>query len=503
MINFYNFYKTIEFNVDYDIYESLIVKQYDTKSRGFYVQVTQNGLVTEPSNGDKMTFYGKKPDDTQVFVDAVIENGMFRIDLPNQTFTVAGTMKGEITLRGNNNEQLTKDVSITINPSLDQEGIESTDDFSGLQQAISQVAEFAGEVQDVRLYAESIMGKLGNLEELPTEDKENIVNSINELKQMIDSINGEGNILEIINEKVDKVSIGDMSELETNEKTILVKAINELKTMIETINNENDTDFLIPLIVSKADKTEVGNINNMPSIGDIKATNIIEALNLISTELDNVGNIIAEGLSEEYVLRSEMGELEALSTEHKATIVGAVNEISEVLLTIQQINNVSELITLLGSKANKSDVGDLITLTTNVKSNLVNAVNEVKSSIDNIELTPGPQGEPGPQGVKGDKGDPGEQGPQGPKGDPGEPGPQGPKGDNADLTADSIKNALGYTPVDTEHFNEFTFNTGIYMQNNSLTKENIERGLGYTPVDESVIGNISNILDNINGEVIE
>lgn len=115
----------------------------------------------------------------------------------------------------------------------------------------------------------------------------------------------------------------------------------------------------------------------------------------------------------------------------------------------------------------------------------------------------GPQGEPGPQGVKGDKGDHGEQGPQGPKGDTGEPGPQGPKGDNADLTADSIKNALGYTPVDTEHFNEFTFNTGIYMQNNSLTKENIERGLGYTPVDESVIGNISNILDNINGEVIE
>ncbi|WP_217701292.1 prophage tail fiber N-terminal domain-containing protein [Salmonella enterica] len=49
-----------------------------------------------------------------------------------------------------------------------------------------------------------------------------------------------------------------------------------------------------------------------------------------------------------------------------------------------------------------------------------------------IAKTPGPQGEPGPQGPKGDPGPQGEPGPQGPKGDPGpqgEPGPQGPKGD--------------------------------------------------------------------------
>ncbi|WP_079953805.1 M14 carboxypeptidase N/E family protein [Salmonella enterica] len=45
-----------------------------------------------------------------------------------------------------------------------------------------------------------------------------------------------------------------------------------------------------------------------------------------------------------------------------------------------------------------------------------------------IAKTPGPQGEPGPQGPKGDPGPQGEPGPQGPKGDPGpqgEPGPQG------------------------------------------------------------------------------
>ena len=74
----------------------------------------------------------------------------------------------------------------------------------------------------------------------------------------------------------------------------------------------------------------------------------------------------------------------------------------------------------------------------------------------------GPQGKQGPQGVagpagpkgdpgeKGEKGDTGATGPQGEKGATGATGPQGPKGDpgsDATVTADSIKTALGYTPV--------------------------------------------------------
>ncbi|EDF8779118.1 phage tail protein [Salmonella enterica] len=46
-----------------------------------------------------------------------------------------------------------------------------------------------------------------------------------------------------------------------------------------------------------------------------------------------------------------------------------------------------------------------------------------------IAKTPGPKGDPGPQGVPGSKGDPGPQGEPGPKGDPGPQGEPGPKGD--------------------------------------------------------------------------
>lgn len=59
----------------------------------------------------------------------------------------------------------------------------------------------------------------------------------------------------------------------------------------------------------------------------------------------------------------------------------------------------------------------------------------VKQALDDIELTPGPQGPPGEKGDKGDKGDKGEKGdkgPQGEKGDTGAQGPPGPQGEPGD-----------------------------------------------------------------------
>ena len=58
----------------------------------------------------------------------------------------------------------------------------------------------------------------------------------------------------------------------------------------------------------------------------------------------------------------------------------------------------------------------------------------------------GLQGIEGEKGEKGDKGDSGEQGIQGIKGDKGEKGDKGDKGDDANVTAENIELALGFTP---------------------------------------------------------
>ena len=58
----------------------------------------------------------------------------------------------------------------------------------------------------------------------------------------------------------------------------------------------------------------------------------------------------------------------------------------------------------------------------------VNAL-DLQNQINNIELTPGPQGEVGPQGPQGEKGDIGPIGLPGPQGEAGAQGIQGEKGD--------------------------------------------------------------------------
>ncbi len=104
-MDFKNFYKKIVFDIDRDYLQIYEAKQGDTKSRGFYVTVTQNN-VEVPIITESMTFYAEKPDGTRVYQDAVKDKGKFRIDLKNQVFAVLGIVKCELTLKGANCEKI-------------------------------------------------------------------------------------------------------------------------------------------------------------------------------------------------------------------------------------------------------------------------------------------------------------------------------------------------------------------------------------------------------------
>lgn len=82
---------------------------------------------------------------------------------------------------------------------------------------------------------------------------------------------------------------------------------------------------------------------------------------------------------------------------------------------------------------------------TRLETRLNAAEAELLSKINNIELTPGPKGDPGaqgPQGPQGPKGDRGDTGATGPKGEIGPPGPQGIQGPPASLFVD-VQNVWG------------------------------------------------------------
>lgn len=78
-------------------------------------------------------------------------------------------------------------------------------------------------------------------------------------------------------------------------------------------------------------------------------------------------------------------------------------------------------------------------------------LNAIENGIAEIELTPGPKGEKGEQGLQGPKGEKGEAGPQGPQGEVGPAGPQGeqglqgpqgPQGEVGEKGADAVINKL-------------------------------------------------------------
>lgn len=468
MNEYKNFYKRVNFDIDSKILEKFIVKNTDTGTRGFYVKIIQNNKVVIPNSSDSLTFYGEKPDGTLIFETGVLDNGVFRIDLPNQAFTAIGDMLSEFTLRGPNSETIsTKDFVITVEKSRSLDSaIESTDSFGALQSALSQINNFAGDIQAVQLFADNIASNIGLLSELDTFHRDTIVNAINELNEDIDDLVNSSQLDNLLNLKVDKTVLGDMSTLNTNEKDILVNAINEIKLEVDNIRISSDIDELLPLILSKADKTTTGKLSDLTE----PATSLVDAINLVNQLLIDTFEGIDLSQIENKVDKVVVGELVNLNTTNKVNIVNAINEINTALRNIEEVTNVGELITLMGSKANKVDLGDLSTLITIDKTNVVKAVNELKNNITNIELTPGPQGQPGQPGKDGYTPVKGIDYFDGQDGEDGQPGPQGPP--------------------------------GISGGDANVTYSNVVAALGFTPADETVIGDINDILDYINGEVI-
>lgn len=444
-IDFKRFYERVVFDTSSNYEETFYVYQNDTESRGFYVEISQDGEIVEPSEYESLTYYGRKPDGKSVFANGVIEEGLFRIDLKNQTFTVPGEVVSFFTLRGSNGETITKEFTIIVRENkIDSNPIESTDDFTALQQALAKLSSFAGEIEAVKLFSESVLSQLGSISTLTTEDKTSVVNALNEVNSKFDSILENENLIALLEMKADKVTIGNLSDLKTEDKTQIVSSINELFTSLQEVKDATNSDYLIPLILSKADKSTVGNIVDLREFSDgVKAKDLVDAINTLHDMYDLAISSIVDINTSNFAKVEDTGDKLLLTTVNKVDLVSAINEINEALKNVENVTNSEQLGLLIAGKADKSTVGNLSQLITTQKSNLVSSINELSSLISNIQLTPGPQGPPGPQGEKGEDG----------------------------LDA-------------------------------NVTSENIELALGYKPADSATIGDINLILDRINGEVI-
>jgi hypothetical protein len=178
----------------------------------------------------------------------------------------------------------------------------------------------------VHEYVTALANKIGELADLNTTDKTNLVSAINEVLSTIGTV------------------AGDLTDLNTTDKSNLVNAINEVLSTIGTVSGDlTDLDT--------TDKTNlVSAINEVLStIGTVAG----DLTDLDTTNKDNLVNAINEVLS---TIGTVSGKLTNLNTTNKSNLVNAINEVLSTIGTVS---------------------GNLASLVTTNKSNLVSAINEV------------------------------------------------------------------------------------------------------------------------------
>lgn len=143
-------------------------KQGDAGSRRLEVTVTCDSAPVDLT-GCRAVFYAKKPSWKGVYNDASITDaahGVISVELTDQTLAEAGRLQCEITLYGPENSILSTLCTdeILVSPTVrDDEAIESTNEFTALTRAMSEVSDAAGRAQAQADAAEAAADKAAEI----------------------------------------------------------------------------------------------------------------------------------------------------------------------------------------------------------------------------------------------------------------------------------------------------------------------------------------------------
>ena len=236
----------------------------------------------------------------------------------------------------------------------------------------------------------------GNLLDLTTTAKNNLVLAINELDKEIGDLNSlrtstKTSIVNAINSIAEaSTSIGNLSELQTQDRFTLVGALNELYKAVGFIGNLATNDDNVISAVNQ----NYSNIGDLTALQTQAKTNLVLAINELKTRADNFLKLDGTNKPSEDMDwgGKRLRNLGLATSDTDAVTRGQVPDLARTgNLNLLQTTANSTLVAAINELA--TNAGNLTTLKTSEKGSIVGAINELFDNIgysdkqENLELT--------------------------------------------------------------------------------------------------------------------
>lgn len=175
--------KIIKLDINKNLYDILVAKQGDTKSR-FLLFNLLDGSIPFSLENRSVRVYAIKPDGTEVFNDLIITDaakGYCILELTTQILAVAGTVKLELMIIENEKKLTSNIFYMSVKESINSEkAIVSTNEFGALLTALSSLNEYDNykkEIAAARDGEANLLTKVKKIDE-QLDNNVHIINSI-------------------------------------------------------------------------------------------------------------------------------------------------------------------------------------------------------------------------------------------------------------------------------------------------------------------------------------
>lgn len=250
--------KIIKFDINKNLYDTLIAKQGDTKSR-FLLFNLLDGSIPFSLENRSVRVYAIKPDGTEVFNDLIITDaakGYCILELTTQMLAVAGTVKLELMVIEGEKKLTSNIFYMDVKKSINSEkAVVSTNEFGTLLTALASLDEYdnyKNEIKNARGGQVNLKTRLDNFGEQLDKKAEQVDLEIE--RSRIDNLINQGNGVD--NAETVDIRVGANGEIYSS-------AGNSVRTQIKDVydNIENGVSKGYKRNYSNSSTFEIGGIN--------------------------------------------------------------------------------------------------------------------------------------------------------------------------------------------------------------------------------------------------